>query len=199
MAFRKQRIPAEESDCALFSSELLLNFITDVVGSSGNGVPQTEGSISVHTPIPAEVLQFQHKHSNSDRSLKQAGRDQGQSCAVHQRWRSRSGTFVKLEMLLELYPKHWPREDIVVLGVSHVVDFSDNGFMVYTPMCLGNTQHCTSDTFLLYGHPSFEIGEDGKVVQKFFLLGLKAKSASFKALNVEAMLEEISNEFLDPI
>ncbi|KAG6479779.1 hypothetical protein ZIOFF_063253 [Zingiber officinale] len=32
-AFRKQRIPAEESDCALFSSELLLNFITDVVGS----------------------------------------------------------------------------------------------------------------------------------------------------------------------
>ncbi|KAG6479770.1 hypothetical protein ZIOFF_063244 [Zingiber officinale] len=85
MAFRKQRIPAEESDCALFSSELLLNFITDVVGSSGDSVPQTEGSISVHTPIPAEVLQFQHKHSNSGRSVKQAGRDQGQSlCAVHQ-------------------------------------------------------------------------------------------------------------------
>ncbi|KAG6479767.1 hypothetical protein ZIOFF_063241 [Zingiber officinale] len=118
---------------------------------------------------------------------------------------------VELEMLLELYPKHWPREDIVVLGVSHVVDFSDNGLMMYTLMCQGNTQRCTSgilaygrqlcieDTFLLYDHPSFEIGEDGKVIQKFFQLGLKVKSATSKALNVEAMLEEISNEFLDPI
>ncbi|KAG6479771.1 hypothetical protein ZIOFF_063245 [Zingiber officinale] len=60
-------------------------------------------------------------------------------------------------------------------------------------------QLCIEDTFLLYDHPSFEIGEDGKVIQKFFQLGLKAKSASFKALNVEAMLEEISNEFLDLI
>ncbi|KAG6479780.1 hypothetical protein ZIOFF_063254 [Zingiber officinale] len=59
-AFRKQRIPAEESDCALFSSELLLNFITDV-GSSGDGRSANRrfhlsaySNSSTSTPIPAD-------------------------------------------------------------------------------------------------------------------------------------------------
>ncbi|KAG6476981.1 hypothetical protein ZIOFF_066231 [Zingiber officinale] len=207
-AFRKQRIPAEESDCALFSSELLLNFITDVVGSSGDGVPQTEGSISVHTPVPAEVLQFQHKHSNSGRSVNQAGRDQGQSlCAVHQsictnikqstrssaktRNRRLCGPDVMNVIVVAAECAPWSKTDmtcgagdvartlpkalakrghrvmvlvitldsILLIGIYDMypnVPGDSQGILAY------GRQLCIEDTFLLYDHPSFEIGEDGK-------------------------------------
>lgn len=45
----------------------------------------------------------------------------------------------------------------------------------------------------------WKIGEDGKVIEEFVQLGLKAKAAAFEALNAEAVLGEIPDEFLDPI
>ncbi|KAG6479772.1 hypothetical protein ZIOFF_063246 [Zingiber officinale] len=60
-AFRKQRIPAEESDCALFSSELLLNFITDVVGSPGDGVLFEGGDGDVARTLPKALAKRGHR------------------------------------------------------------------------------------------------------------------------------------------
>jgi len=43
------------------------------------------------------------------------------------------------------------------------------------------------------------IGEDGRVIQKFIELGAKAKVAASEAMDTEAVLGEIPDEFLDPI
>ncbi|XP_050384650.1 probable ubiquitin conjugation factor E4 [Argentina anserina] len=43
------------------------------------------------------------------------------------------------------------------------------------------------------------IGEDGKVIQEFIELGSKAKVAASEAMDVEAVLGDIPDEFLDPI
>lgn len=43
------------------------------------------------------------------------------------------------------------------------------------------------------------IGEDGKVIQEFVELGAKAKAAASEAMDAEAALGEIPDEFLDPI
>ncbi|KAF8399550.1 hypothetical protein HHK36_015417 [Tetracentron sinense] len=43
------------------------------------------------------------------------------------------------------------------------------------------------------------IGEDGRVIQEFIELGAKAKAAASEAMDAEAALGEIPDEFLDPI
>lgn len=43
------------------------------------------------------------------------------------------------------------------------------------------------------------IGEDGRVIQEFVELGHKAKVAASEAMDAEATLGEIPDEFLDPI
>lgn len=43
------------------------------------------------------------------------------------------------------------------------------------------------------------IGEDGRVIQEFIELGRKAKTAASEAMDAEAALGEIPDEFLDPI
>ncbi|KAK1296537.1 putative ubiquitin conjugation factor E4 [Acorus calamus] len=45
----------------------------------------------------------------------------------------------------------------------------------------------------------WKIGEDGRVIQEFVQLGSKAKAASVAAMDAEAILGEIPDEFLDPI
>ncbi|GMH15690.1 hypothetical protein Nepgr_017531 [Nepenthes gracilis] len=44
-----------------------------------------------------------------------------------------------------------------------------------------------------------KIGEDGKIIQEFVELGAKAKAAASEAMDTEAALGEIPDEFLDPI
>ncbi|KAL6205243.1 hypothetical protein ACLB2K_022505 [Fragaria x ananassa] len=48
-------------------------------------------------------------------------------------------------------------------------------------------------------HVLRRIGEDGRVIQEFFELGSKAKDAASEAMDVEAALGDIPDEFLDPI
>lgn len=43
------------------------------------------------------------------------------------------------------------------------------------------------------------IGEDGRIIQEFVELGAKAKVAASEAMDIEAALGEIPDEFLDPI
>ena len=43
------------------------------------------------------------------------------------------------------------------------------------------------------------IGEEGRVIQEFVELGAKAKVAAREAMDAEATLGEIPDEFLDPI
>lgn len=43
------------------------------------------------------------------------------------------------------------------------------------------------------------IGEDGRVIQEFINLGTKAKIAASEAMDTEAALGDIPDEFLDPI
>ncbi|CAL2244427.1 unnamed protein product [Prunus armeniaca] len=43
------------------------------------------------------------------------------------------------------------------------------------------------------------IGEDGRVIQEFIELGAKAKVAASEAMDTEAVLGDIPDEFLDPI
>jgi hypothetical protein len=43
------------------------------------------------------------------------------------------------------------------------------------------------------------IGEDGRVIQEFIELGAKAEVAASEAMDTEATLGEIPDEFLDPI
>lgn len=43
------------------------------------------------------------------------------------------------------------------------------------------------------------IGENGRVIQEFIELGAKAKVAAAEAMDAEAALGEIPDEFLDPI
>ena len=43
------------------------------------------------------------------------------------------------------------------------------------------------------------IGEDPKTIQEFVQLGAKAKVAASEAMDAEATLGEIPDEFLDPI
>lgn len=43
------------------------------------------------------------------------------------------------------------------------------------------------------------IGEDGRVIQAFVELGAKAKVAASEAMDAEAVLGDIPDEFLDPI
>jgi len=43
------------------------------------------------------------------------------------------------------------------------------------------------------------IGEDGRIIQEFVQLGAKAKVAASEAMDAEATLGEIPDEFLDPI
>lgn len=43
------------------------------------------------------------------------------------------------------------------------------------------------------------IGEEGRIIQEFMELGTKAKAAASEALDAEAALGEIPDEFLDPI
>jgi len=43
------------------------------------------------------------------------------------------------------------------------------------------------------------IGEDGRIIQEFIQLGAKAKVAASEAMDAEATLGEIPEEFLDPI
>lgn len=43
------------------------------------------------------------------------------------------------------------------------------------------------------------IGEDGRIIQEFIDLGAKAKVAASEAMDTEAALGEIPDEFLDPI
>lgn len=45
----------------------------------------------------------------------------------------------------------------------------------------------------------WKIGEDGKVIEEFVQLGMKAKAAASEATDAEAILGEIPEEFLDPI
>ncbi|KAJ6802526.1 putative ubiquitin conjugation factor E4 [Iris pallida] len=45
----------------------------------------------------------------------------------------------------------------------------------------------------------WKIGEDGMVIQEFVQLGVKAKTAASEAMDAEAILGEIPDEFLDPI
>ncbi|ERN10305.1 hypothetical protein AMTR_s00177p00048180, partial [Amborella trichopoda] len=44
-----------------------------------------------------------------------------------------------------------------------------------------------------------KIGEDGRVIQEFIELGAKAKAAASEAMDAEAALGDIPDEFLDPI
>jgi ubiquitin conjugation factor E4 B len=43
------------------------------------------------------------------------------------------------------------------------------------------------------------IGEDGRVIQEFIELGSKAEVAASEAMDAEAVLGDIPDEFLDPI
>jgi len=43
------------------------------------------------------------------------------------------------------------------------------------------------------------IGEDGRIIQEFIALGNKAKDAASEAMDAEATLGDIPDEFLDPI
>lgn len=43
------------------------------------------------------------------------------------------------------------------------------------------------------------IGEDGRIIQDFIELGSKAKAAASDAMDTEAVLGDIPDEFLDPI
>lgn len=43
------------------------------------------------------------------------------------------------------------------------------------------------------------IGEDSRIIQEFIDLGAKAKVAATEAMDTEAALGEIPDEFLDPI
>jgi ubiquitin conjugation factor E4 B len=43
------------------------------------------------------------------------------------------------------------------------------------------------------------IGEDARIIQEFLDLGAKAKVAASEAMDAEAALGEIPDEFLDPI
>lgn len=45
----------------------------------------------------------------------------------------------------------------------------------------------------------WRIGEEGRVIQEFVDLGAKAKVAASEAMDAEAALGEIPDEFLDPI
>lgn len=45
----------------------------------------------------------------------------------------------------------------------------------------------------------WKIGEDGRVIEEFVRLGVKAKAAASEAMDTEATLGEIPDEFLDPI
>ncbi|CAN6574695.1 unnamed protein product [Malus baccata var. baccata] len=44
-----------------------------------------------------------------------------------------------------------------------------------------------------------KIGEDGRIIQEFIELGAKAKVAASEAMDIEAILGDIPDEFLDPI
>lgn len=44
-----------------------------------------------------------------------------------------------------------------------------------------------------------KIGEDFRIIQKFTDLGNKAKDAAYEAMDAEATLGDIPDEFLDPI
>ncbi|RZR70941.1 hypothetical protein BHM03_00002442 [Ensete ventricosum] len=45
----------------------------------------------------------------------------------------------------------------------------------------------------------WKIGEDGRVIEEFIQLGLKAKAAASEAMDAEMTLGEIPEEFMDPI
>ncbi|KAG1366813.1 hypothetical protein COCNU_13G006030 [Cocos nucifera] len=45
----------------------------------------------------------------------------------------------------------------------------------------------------------WKIGEDGRIIQEFVQLGVKAREAASEAMDAEAALGEIPDEFLDPI
>ncbi|ESR44490.1 hypothetical protein CICLE_v10010958mg [Citrus x clementina] len=45
----------------------------------------------------------------------------------------------------------------------------------------------------------WKIGEDGRIIQEFIELGAKAKAAASEAMDAEAALGDIPDEFLDPI
>lgn len=45
----------------------------------------------------------------------------------------------------------------------------------------------------------WKIGEDGKIIQEFVQLAAKAKAAASEAMDAEAILGDIPDEFLDPI
>lgn len=45
----------------------------------------------------------------------------------------------------------------------------------------------------------WKIGEDGRVIEEFIRLGLKAKAAASEAMDAENNLGEIPEEFMDPI
>ncbi|KAI5341289.1 hypothetical protein L3X38_020563 [Prunus dulcis] len=49
------------------------------------------------------------------------------------------------------------------------------------------------------GYVLRRIGEDGRVIQEFIELGAKAKVAASEAMDAEAALGNIPDEFLDPI
>lgn len=45
----------------------------------------------------------------------------------------------------------------------------------------------------------WKIGGDGTIIQDFVQLGVKAKTAASEAMDAEAVLGDIPDEFLDPI
>lgn len=62
--------------------------------------------------------------------------------------------------------------------------------------------HFLSLFFQLFGAAAdvlIRIGEDGRIIQEFVELGVKAKAAAAEAMDAENALGDIPDEFLDPI